>query len=529
MDSVRARIAGPVLALVVVVGGVTGAAAQEGTFEPNSRPHSVAIDWVEAMLTGIEHNPPAPTATTWRMFVVLSSMFDAWAAYDEDAIGTVTGSALRRPIVEHTEVNQEHAVSFAAYSALGYIFPDETDLFDAVLEHHGLEPSPSVDPATPAGIGNIVAAQVIRRHSMRGANAFDFAAVAGSGPGAAYEPDTAGDPNHWVPLQVPNGTVTDVDGNPTMSEDDPHSYETQEFLTPHWGEVPTFALRNGHELRPVAPPRLGSDEPYVDARGRHTTNDAAFRAQAAEVLGLSGNLDDEHKVIAEFWADGPHTWTPPGHWIQLAIGVSLRDEHSVGQDVCMYLALAGALFDAGVAAWDAKRAYDYVRPATAIPYLYAGEQVRAWLGPDKGIGLIEGKDWRPYQAATFVTPPFAEYVSGHSAFSAAAAEILTRYSGSADMYDGTTRLGRDYDGDGTEDTFGQHVATPGTLQFEHGPASPVVLRWSTFRDAADEAGRSRLYGGIHFQDGDLRGRVLGREVGRRAFAAAEAHWEITAS
>lgn len=527
MNPRRLRIAGSLLALTLAVTSVAGATATEGPFEPNPRPHSVAIDWVDAMLVGIEHNPPAPTATTWRMFVVLTSMFDAWAAYDADATGTVTGSALRRPADEHTSASQEQAVSFAAHNALSHVFPDEIDLFDAVLELHGLEPSDTIDPASPAGIGNIVAAQVIRRHSIPGASAFDFGEVGTATFGGTYEPAGADDPNHWKPLQVPSGTMTDADGIPTMSSDDPDSYETQEFLTPHWGEMPTFALGSGSELRPVGPPLYGSDTSYVDAHGQRSTNDAAFRLQAAEVLALSGDLQERHKVIAEFWADGPHTWTPPGHWVQLAIGVSLRDQHTLAQDVCMYMALAGALLDAGIAAWDAKRAYDYVRPATAIPALYAGESVRAWRGPNRGSGLIDASDWRPYQSPTFVTPPFAEYVSGHSAFSAAAAEILTRYSGSDRMFDGVTKLGRDYDGDGVEDTFGQHIATPGTLMFEDGPTEPVILRWQTFHDAADEAGRSRLYGGIHFQDGDLRGRELGHEVGKRAFAAAEAHWSAS--
>jgi len=191
----------------------------------------------------------------------------------------------------------------------------------------------------------------------------------------------------------------------------------------------------------------------------------------------------------------------------------------------MFMVLAGSLLDAGIGAWDAKRAHDYVRPATAIPSLYTGQEVRAWAGPNLGSRLIDGAEWRPYQATTFVTPPFAEYVSGHSAFSAAAAEVLTGYTGSGRLYDGVTRLGRDYDGDGVEDLLGQHVAEPGSLAFEQGPSETVVLRWTTFREAADEAGISRLYGGIHFQDGDLRGRDLGREVGRMALAHAVALWD----
>lgn len=513
------------LATVALSSGGASAAPDDPTFTPNSQPHSVAIDWVEAMLHGIERNPPAPTATTWRMFVVLSSMYDAWTAYQPDAIATDPGFDLKRPPSEHTLANKEQAVAYAAHNALSHVFPEQLPIFDAVLELQGLSPSRSVDPATAAGVGNIAADRVIRTRSYPGANAFDFDDTVSSAFETMYQPFGEIDGNHWVPLAVPTGTRLDEHGVPTWSADDPSSYELQEFLTPHWGAAMPFALTSGDQFRPPAPPQLGSAEPYTDALGVVSTNDEAYRRQTAEVLAYSAALDDEHKVIAEFWADGPHTWTPPGHWVQLAIGVSIRDGHTIDEDVCLYMALAGALLDAGIAAWDAKRAHDYVRPITAIGQLYGGQMVQAWAGPNQGLGPIDAADWRPYQASTFVTPPFAEYVSGHSAFSAAAAEVLAGYTGSDRMYDGWTRLGRDYDGDGYEDKFGQHRATPGSLVFENGPAAPVELRWDTFHEAADEAGISRLYGGIHFQDGDRRGRELGRAVGRQALEHARSYWD----
>ncbi len=522
----RTRSLGLALAATVALssGGVASA-ADDPLFTLNPQPHSAAIDWVEAMLEGIERNPPAPTATTWRMHVVLSSMYDAWTAYEPDAIATDPGFDLKRPAAERTERHKEQAVAYAAHNALSHVFPAQAPIFDAVLELQGLSPSTSVDPTTAAGVGNIAAQRVIRTRSYSGANAFEFGDTVSSAFTEMYEPNGDFDGNHWVPLAVPTGILVDEHGVPTWSADDPGSYELQEFLTPHWGSTLPFALESGDQFRPPAPPKLGSSEPYTDALGAISTNDEAYRRQTAEVLEFSAALDDEHKVIAEFWADGPHTWTPPGHWVQLAIGVSIRDRHTIDEDVCLYMALAGALLDAGIAAWDAKRAHDYVRPVTAIQHLYAGQPVLAWRGPNQGLGTIDGADWRPYQASTFVTPPFAEYVSGHSAFSAAAAEVLAAYTGSDRMYDGWTRLGRDYDGDGYEDKFGRHLATPGTLLFESGPSEAVELRWDTFRQAADEAGRSRLYGGIHFQDGDLRGRELGRAVGRQAFEHARSHWD----
>jgi hypothetical protein len=169
----------------------------------------------------------------------------------------------------------------------------------------------------------------------------------------------------------------------------------------------------------------------------------------------------------------------------------------------MFFALNNALMDAAIAAWECKRFYDYVRPITAIRFLFAGRPIEAWGGPYRGTQTIDGGDWLPYQPGTFLTPPFAEYVSGHSTFSAAAAEVLARFTRS--------------------DFFGYGVVLPpGSSRIEPGvtPAKPVVLFWPTFSAAAAEAGWSRRYGGIHFRDGDLEGRRLGRRVGAAVWKEA---------
>jgi hypothetical protein len=101
--------------------------------------------------------------------------------------------------------------------------------------------------------------------------------------------------------------------------------------------------------------------------------------------------------------------------------VSARDHHTLDDDVKMFLVLSNAIFDAGIAAWEVKRAYDSVRPITAIPFLFRGKTTHAWGGPGRGAVDMDGAQWIPYQAATFPKPPFPDYVSGHSTYSAAAA------------------------------------------------------------------------------------------------------------
>ncbi|MGB6475064.1 MAG: vanadium-dependent haloperoxidase [Candidatus Sulfotelmatobacter sp.] len=174
----------------------------------------------------------------------------------------------------------------------------------------------------------------------------------------------------------------------------------------------------------------------------------------------------------------------------------------------MFFVLSNAVFDASIAAWDAKREYDSVRPVTAIPFLFRGKTIRSWGGPAKGTVEMDGSQWIPYQPATFPTPPFPEYLSGHSTYSAAAAKVLELWTGS--------------------DHFGDSVTLPaGSSKIEPGvtPAHPVTLSWETFTDAANQAGISRRYGGIHFRAADLAGRLLGRLVAVKSWQKAQSYFD----
>ena len=191
--------------------------------------------------------------------------------------------------------------------------------------------------------------------------------------------------------------------------------------------------------------------------------------------------------------------------------VSARDHQTLDDDVKMFFVLSNAIFDAGIAAWDAKRAYDSVRPVTAIPFLFRGKTIRAWPGPGKATVEMDGSQWIPYQSATFPTPPFPEYVSGHSTYSAAAARILELWTGS--------------------DHFRYWSTLPaGSSKIEPGitPAHAITLPCETFTDAANEAGISRRYGGIHFRAADLAGRILGRAVALKAWLKAQDYFQGTA-
>jgi len=453
---------------------------------------TVTMQWTAALLQAVRDTHPVPTVTSRAFAILHTCIFDAWAAYDPIAVGTRLGGAARRPVAEHTIPNKAAALSYAAYTALADLFPSQAPLFAATLAGLGYDPTVvTLDPGTPPGVGRAAALAVLAFRHHDGSNQLGdlhpgaYADYTGYRPVDAphyISPRHLVDPNHWQPLRVPDGHG---------------GYTVQQFTTPHWGRVVPFALTSGDQLRPADGPALYPSDRY--------------RRQALEILALSAGLTDEQKVIAEYWADGPNSELPPGHWFLFAGHASQRDNNSLDTDVKMCFALGNALLDAGIACWDAKRAYDSIRPISAIHDVFGGRQVSAWVGPGRGTQAIDGASWQPYQPLTVVTPPFAEFTSGHSTFSAAAAEILKHCTGS--------------------DACGMAYTQPaGVSRVEPGltPARDVTLSWATFSAAADQAGLSRRYGGIHFKDGDEAGRRMGRQIGRQVWARAQTYVNGTA-
>ena len=471
---------------------------------PRSR-DSVVIQWDQAVLEAVRTSRLGPPMVARALAIVATCQFDAWAAYDRKAVGTMLGGSLRRPPHERKLANKKEAISFGAYRAAVDLFPAGKALFDSLMQDLGYDPSnTSTDTTTPAGIGNVACKAVLDFRQGDGAN--QLGDEAGGTPSISYsdytgyvavndpmdltlpfDSATVNDPNRWQPLRF-----IGAGGN----------IMTQTFLAPFWNRVVPFALTSNDQFRSPSGPATFDTQLYTD--------------QAQAVLDLSAGLTDEQKSIAEYWADGPSSETPPGHWHLFAQYVARRDHHGsnergVDLDVKMFFALSNAIFDAGICSWDNKRAFDSVRPITAIRILFGGQQVLAWGGPYQGTRLIDGSAWLPYQPSTFPTPPFAEYGSGHSTFSATGAEILTLFTGSP--------------------RFGLSVVVPArSSKVEPGltPAADIVLTWPTFSAAADEAGLSRRYGGIHFEQGDLEAREVGRQLADQAWTKALMYFDGSA-
>ncbi|MCI4671286.1 MAG: T9SS type A sorting domain-containing protein [Bacteroidia bacterium] len=479
----------------------------------------------------------------------------------------------------------------------------------------------------PAALGNYIAKKYIEYGLQDGSNeANEYANTFYEPVNQAFNPDQESwillnDPNRWQPLSFEN----------FIGQSGFSSGSTPEFLSPEWGFVNPFSLQESDKKvfskdgdtywvyhDPGPPPLLTNSREWDDYRkGFMQVLEWSSQLDPADGImwdispGAFGNMEklpeteeetakfydveggipgeghplnphtglpyepqivprgDFTRVVAEFWADGPDSETPPGHWFTILNYVNdnpLLERKLKGEgpemdrlewDVKSYFLLGTAMHDAAISAWSIKGYYDYIRPVSAIRYLgqfqqynpqidnykenglntipgflavikdgdsslvdwnnirqgdwvfYTGSwKAWGWRGFDlrsggvAGVGWLPIRTWMPYQRISFVTPPFAGYVSGHSTFSRAAAEVLTMMTGDKYFPGGMGEF---------------DIPRRQFLVFEIGPSVPLKLQWATYRDAADQSALSRIWGGIHPPADDIPGRIIGEKVGKRAF------------
>lgn len=441
---------------------------------------NLAYQWGQISLVctanDTERFRPRPTVTSRILALIWVSVFDAWSRFDETATPVYLTSVERRPSSEHTLKNKEIAISYAAYRAmLEYYFSDSTFLREKMVAF-GLDPDDtSLDPNTPVGIGNLAAKAVINARLHDGSN------QDGSMPnsdGTRYSDYTG-----YSPVNSPDQLKNLSRWQPKYFSDGKGGKFAPGCLTPHWGKVKPLVLDSSAQFRPGPPPSIGSKQ---------------LEAEVKEVIDVQANLTDEQRALVEFMRDGPRSVQQAGHWLIFAQNVSIRDHHTLDEDVKMYFLVEVAAMDAFIAAWDTKMYYDFARPYALVHDYYQNQIIKAWGGPEKGMTQLKGNEWRPYSPETFLCPPFPSYVSGHSCVSGACAEVLRLYTGS--------------------DQFGEKVElVPGILTEPENIGGTVVLRFPTFTETANMAGMSRVLGGYHIQSDNVEGLALGRKVAEVAW------------
>lgn len=439
--------------------------------------NNLAYKWgdvaMDATANDTEWFKPRPTVTSRFLGLIWTAVFDAWSRYDASVIPVYLKNTDRRPDSEQTLANKEVAISYAAYRTMMVYYYSDSVMLRQTMVDLGYDPDDhSLDPTSPIGIGNLAAQSVIMTRLHDGSN------QSGDMPGSdgtpysdytAYTPvnsaDKMSDLKHWGPKYFSDGKGGKF---------------APGCLSAHWQKVVPLMLDSASQFRPGPPPAIGSEQ---------------LAAEVKDVISIQASLTDEQRALVEFMRDGPKSVQQAGHWFVFAQDVSVRDHHTLDQDVKMFFLVEAAAMDAFIACWDCKMFYDFARPYELVHDYYYKQKIKAWGGPQVGVVEMNGDDWRPYSPETFLCPPFPSYVSGHSTISGACSEVLRMYTNS--------------------NTFGVEVKlVPGALTEPDNLGDTVTIKFPTFTAAADMAGRSRVLGGYHIQADNVEGLKLDRNVAK---------------
>ncbi len=378
------------------------------------------IEWNQVLLDAIRTDRTAPPIASRDMAIVHTAIFDAVNSIDRQYAPYATS------VVVHPRASKEAAAVSAAYETLISIFPAQKATFDAKYAA-ALAAIPDGKAETDGvNAGKAVANQIL---SLR--------ATDGSSTTVTYTPGT--DPGNWRPM-LP---------------------KLQSAVLPQWPNVQPWAMTSGSQFRAVAPPALTSVA-YAKALNEVKTIGSA----------TSTTRTADQTAIANFWANGGGTATPPGHWNVVAQIVAEDRHNSLEENARLFAMLNIGLADAAIASWDAKYATNFWRPITAIQS----------ADTDNNAATVADPSWTPL----LPTPPFPAYTSGHSTFSGAAAAVLKGFFG-------TDRV---------------HFVLPSEAV---GLASRT---FTSFSQAAVESGVSRIYGGIHFSFDNVAGLDAGERLGQ---------------
>lgn len=452
---------------------------------------SLAYKWLdiceEATARNVDISQARPTVLSRAMAIFATAVYDAWSAYDEKAVGTQFGEKLRRPKSEHTLKNKEKAISYAAYHALSFVYPESINYLNEKMKSFGFDPKIiSKDKRKPEGVGYLVAQALIEYRKNDGANQLGNEVGSSGKPYSDYtyyqpvnSPEIIINPDRWQPI-----TFTMPDGKKV----------TPGFLTPHWYRVKPFLLESSHQFRPAPPPSIELTPDWI-------------KKETDQILAYNQNLTNEEKAVVEFMRDGPRSTGQSGHWLRFAQDVSRRDHQSLDQDVKLYFVVANVAFDAFISCWETKRFYDTSRPWTLIHHFYKGKKITGWAGVEGGTKSMLGEEWHPYSPQSFVTPPFPGYTSGHATVSGASAKIIELFTGN--------------------DNYGFKEQRKHCELTEKNAGDMMTLEMKTWSGVAEMAAKSRALGGYHIPADNEIGIKVGRQIAEWSWPKYQAYFNGT--
>jgi PAP2 superfamily len=403
-----------------------GSDALTGICNPAPTQPNAVLFWNQVALEAIAADKTAPPKAECNLALLSTTVFDVvnditrvYQPYSIDKIAPAHTSAAA-------------AVDQAAYDVLVNCYPAQKAAFDTALLTSLGQVADGKSKTNGINFGNAIA------EAMIGTRKNDGSATANT-PFVPNNPDL-NTPGQWQPT-APKYAAP---------------------VLPGWGKVTPFIVPSVADYLPPAPPALTSQQ--------YTTD---FNQVASLGSATSTTRTADQTQIAQFWSDGAGTYTPPGHWNQIAQTIATKEHLSLLDSAKLFGVLNVAMTDAGISCWNTKYTYDFWRPITAIQ--------KADI--DGNPNTTADPNWKPLLA----TPPFPEYISGHSSFSGSAAAVLTGFFGENYAFSSTS------------------LSLPG-----------VTRNFTSFNQAAQEAGMSRIYGGIHFMFSNTTALEMGKSIGNYA-------------
>lgn len=583
------RAAARAVCILVAVAALCGCPPKPPAATPNE---DIAQEWMRLVLHACGEDSRMPTVETRTFFHVCIAMYDAWAAYDDTAVGYLTGNTLKQSVPANQRVAKQvealsHAVFLLAQTRFSGLTaqPAGSDAqaayaaFTSKMKALGyIDANGQIVPSDAQAVGKQVAEAILAYAANDNSNeANGYADTTNYRPvnhwlDTLYAGTDLTDFNRWQPLQLPNGTI-------------------QTFLTPHWGLLPSFAL-----------PPYSVDVPYHDPGLPplfQSATGSQFVQTFSDLVSFSGSLDptvgagadtidispavqggntpgyddgdgypinpftlqpyahnyvkrgDYYRVLATM-VDGNYFTTPCPWWFEVATDVlagtgyvsqrpsNKAKAHDLAYDVKLYFALAAAQYDAAITIWDIKRTYDWVRPISAIRALgqydalqFRGDFVET-IGEDDPLAGENNENVGHQKIFAWRGPDqgcgwmLPDEWLPYQRLNFVTPPFPGYSSGHSCFGPAFGEVMQEM----TEDSFfpgGLAQWTADTLPFELGPSSPVTLQWATYMDAGDVAGYGRLCAGVH-PFADVRpSRLIGREIGKDAVKKAKEYFAGTAT
>lgn len=471
-----------VLLFVLMMTAVWTVRAGDAGFEP-----SFAYQWIDVMQEAagreVDRVGARPTIISRQMSMAVTAMYDAWACYDEKALGTRLGGTLRRPANERTLENRKKAIAHAMCRVMLDVYAGDAAYIKEQMAKFGYDANDlSDDASTPQGVGNRVAAAILAFRHNDGSNQLGDEVGSDGKPYSDY--------TYYKPFNPEDKILHPDRWQPIPFDDGKGGKRKPGFLTPHWYRVKSFALKSPSQFRP-GPPLSDNSEQLIK--------------ETKECIECNANLTAEQKAIVEFMRDGPRSTGQSGHWLKFAQEVSKRDKNDLDTDVKMFFCVATVAMDAFISCWETKRFYDTSRPYWYARFFFKDKDIKGWGGPGKGTVDMKGDQWLPYSPSTFITPPFPGYTSGHATVSGACAKILECFTGN--------------------DRFGISVTRNAGEFTEPQNVTPVTLQLPTFTATAEMAALSRMLGGYHIRTDNEVGLKTGQKIGEYEWPVLKALFE----